>query len=166
MNNKSLYFLLIIGVISLFWACHNDQTNNPPEYLIGKWIIVNVMPQAMPVEGSNLSSEELADSLLNYTFLPENTEIIFDSDSIRLTAAVPGYTLPLSLPYHYRKNIVSIEAPSHLPFWIEGTVQSTANVMQYILTPSSYISILDFIKPSFRDQVLSANVTYELKKAE
>lgn len=166
MKNKFHLFLLLFLIGSLCSSCGDDKEEYSNEFLIGTWTIVNIVPKAMPVEGGSLSAEALEDSLLHYTFLEENSEITFTDDSVTLTATVPGYTLPLSLPYHYHSKVLTIHTPYDLPFGIQGLVETTGNVMQFALTPESYISILDFIQPPFRDQLLSANMTYELQKTE
>lgn len=166
MKNRFSLFLLILLTGSICFSCSDDNSNPSGTFLTGTWTIVNIVPQAMPVEGGSLTAEALADSLLNYTFLEENSEITFTGDSVSLTALVPGYRLPLTLPYRYHKKILTIHTPYDLPFWIQGTIETTGNVMQFALTPESYISILDFIQPPFRGELLSANITYELQKNE
>ncbi|MDE6877745.1 MAG: hypothetical protein K2P54_01225 [Odoribacter sp.] len=131
----------------------------PHNFLNGDWTLVNTIPKAMPVEGSDLSAEALADSLLNYTFLTENSTLTFSDDSIRLTT-----TVPLSLPYTYHRQVVTIRTPYDLPFLIQGYAEIAGDFMRFKLTPTSYLSILDYVQPPFRNQLLSADITYELQR--
>lgn len=155
MKNYLLPLLLLTG--SLCLSCNDDDT--PHNFLNGDWTLVNTIPKAMPVEGSDLSAEALADSLLNYTFLTENSTLIFTDDSIRLTT-----TVPLSLPYTYHRQVVTIRTPYDLPFLIQGYAEISGDFMRFKLTPTSYLSILDYVQPPFRNQLLSADITYELQK--
>lgn len=163
---KNHLFSLLLSLIGCWCLSCDDNSNTPHSFLNGNWTLVQAVPQAMPVEGGDLTAENLADSLLTYTFLEENSVITFTDDSIHLTATIPGYTLPLSLPYTYHRQVVTINTPYDLPFLIQGYAEVHGDFMHFKLTPTSYLSILDFIQPPFRDQLLSADITYELQRTD
>ncbi len=159
----SLAFLILIFLIN---ACGNDNSSNSTNALQGEWIISNIVPRVKPTNGSMEEQQILEDSLLNYTFLTENSIIIFEEDSIKLTAHTPGYSLPLTLYYHYKKDVLTIHPPFNLPILIQGYVYTDQDVMEYQLTPESYLTLLDYVNPPFRQRILSADMTYELQKIE
>lgn len=150
----------------LLFSCEEDNNDNKNFRLQGKWILMNTAPQAEAVSGSFEEAHALEDSLTSYTFFTEGSEITFDNDSIYLTARIPGYTLPLTLAYRYEKDVINIQTPYNLSFYLEGTVELQEPVMQIRLTTESYDSILDFLRPSFRGRILSATVNYELQRKQ
>lgn len=163
-KNSILTAFLFLPLIFAFSSCSDSDSNKKDPELYGSWRIKNAAPDVEPLSGKESDEVRLEDSLSNYTFFASNSEIIFESDSVRLTADFMGLTLPLHLPYHYNKNVLTIPAPLDLPFQIQGTVEQDGNLLEFELTPESYMSILQFIHPSFLDEILSATVSYDMQK--
>lgn len=166
-KSMKIHLSILCGILSLIlFSCQNDNSTFKNGQLTGKWKLVNAAPQVIAVNGGNAEAQALEDSLLHYTFLELNSIILFQNDSVRLTATTPGYTLPLLLEYHYQKNVLTIHPPYQTPLLIQGYIEGSDNFIQYTLTPESYLTILDFVQPSFRDRILSANMTYQLQRTE
>lgn len=161
----AISFLLLLLLLTCCWTCSdNDDNNRKDPELTGEWLLINSAPDVAPLSGKEEDKIRLEDSLTNYTFFAENSTITFQNDSVRLTADFMGMTLPVVLLYHYDRKVLTIKTPLNLPFAIQGTVELGRDVMEFELTTQSYMSILEFIDPPFRHEILSATVSYDLQK--
>lgn len=163
MKALCIYLLLICGILA---ACDDDDNDNKVYRLEGKWLVKNAAPKVWPRQGGEEEQIALEDSLTQYTFLDENTEITFHNDSIRLTVNYMGWSRPDDLPCSLRNDVLNITPPEEYPLILEGTVELDPPVMEITLTTESYMTILRLIHPSFLDRILSANVSYILQRAD
>lgn len=164
---RKLTGLLILAIVSIytFTACGDDDDKNQKDAeLAGRWRLMNAAPDVEPLSGKESDEIRLEDSLSNYTFFAPYSEIVFQNDSVRLTADFMGYQLPLHMPYHYKKDILTIATPLNLPFVIQGSIEQKGDVMEFELTTESYMSILQFIHPPFLNEILSATVEYDIQR--
>lgn len=156
----------IIATVFFLFACGEDDNDNKAYRLEGAWILKNTAIKVWPREGGEAESAALQDSLSEYTFFAENSEITFHDDSIRFVIDYLGLTRPASLSCNLQKGILSITPPDNMPMILEGTVELNPPVMIFTLTTDSYMTILKLTDPPFLDRILSANVSYFLQKAD
>lgn len=162
---KHLFYLCLL-LSGLFVACGEDDNDNKIYQLQGTWTVQNKAVKVWPREGGHTEALALEDSLLQYTFLEENSEVIFHNDSVSLTISYMGFTQPGTYACSLRKNILSIVPPDNLPLILEGTVNLNSPILEFTFTTESYMTILQLLHPSFFDRILSANVSYVLQRNE
>lgn len=155
--------ILFIG----FSACSDDDDHDNKNFkLTGTWQLDVIEVDANPIAGSNMSEIQLENALADYTFFSSGSQMSFTADSVSLVASVMGSQLPFTLPYNYKGNVLTITPPMNLPILIQGTIDLTANTMEFDLTPESYMSILQILQPPFFDQILSAEVDYDFSRVK
>lgn len=163
---KTRLFYLCLLLPALLIACGEDDNDNKIYQLKGSWTVQNKAVKVWPREGGEAEAMALEDSLLKYTFLDENSEVIFHNDSISLTINYMDWTRPGTYACSLRKNVLSIVPPDGLPLILEGTINNNSPILEFTFTTESYMTILQLLRPSFYDRILSANVSYILQRNE
>lgn len=173
---KTFRSLFITGIAILtglftFTSCSDDDKNDDKDYsIVGTWQVKNADVDVTPKADAAMTEAQLEAFLTDYTFFAKNSDIIFTTDSVTLTAELAGTALPpFKLAYTLQNDILTIASP--IPsITIQGTVDIKARTMDFDLTPASYMSILQFIGYSFPDlqptlnQVATAQVDYSLTR--